>query len=49
MEIYDKAHELAEAVQACKEYQDLVEAGKTLAKDEKTTKLVREFLVWQTH
>lgn len=48
MEIYDKAHELAETIQACKEYQDLVEAGKTLAKDEKTTKLVREFLLWQT-
>lgn len=48
VEIYDKAHELAASIQDCKEYKELVEAGKALAQDEKTMRLVREFLLWQT-
>lgn len=47
MEMYDKANELAAAVQRCKEYTELVEAGKVLAQDEKTLRLVRDFLVTQ--
>lgn len=47
MNIEDKARELAAAIQECREYQDLVEAGKLLAQDEKTLRLVKEFLVTQ--
>lgn len=47
MEIYDKANELAQSIQACPEYTALIEAGKELAKDEKTLNHVRDFLVLQ--
>ncbi len=47
MEMYDKAHELAASIQSCPEYTALVAAGKELAKEEKTVRLVREFLTLQ--
>ncbi len=47
MEIYDKANELAAAIQQCSEYKALVEEGKRLAQDEKTLQLVKEFLITQ--
>lgn len=47
MELYDKANELAKAIQNCKEYVELVEAGKVLAEDEKTAHLVQDFLIMQ--
>lgn len=47
MEIYKKADELAQAIHECKEYQELVAAGKELAKDEKNKKMVHDFLFLQ--
>lgn len=47
MELYDKAEELAVTIHQCKEYQELVAAGKELAKDEKTKKMVHDFLILQ--
>lgn len=47
MNIYDKAHELAKAIRECDEYTALVEAGKVLATDETSKKMVREFLIKQ--
>lgn len=47
MEIYDKANALAESIQACSEYKQLLEAGNALAQDEKTTRMVSEFLMLQ--
>lgn len=47
MELYDKAHALAGAIQEAKEYQDLLDAGQELAKDPKTTKLVKDYLMLQ--
>lgn len=47
MELYDKAHALADAIGKAKEYQDLLTAGKELAKDPKTTRLVKEYLMLQ--
>ena len=35
MELYDKANELAKAIQNCKEYVELVEAGKVVGEEEK--------------
>lgn len=47
MELYDKANELATAIQNCKEYTELIEAGKVLAEDGKTAHLVQDFLIMQ--
>ena len=47
MEIYDKAHELAGVIQDCEEYTALLAAGEKLNSDEKTKKLVRDFLMLQ--
>ena len=47
MEIYDKAHELAGVIQDCEEYKALLAAGEKLNSDEKTKKLVRDFLMLQ--
>ena len=47
MELYDKANELAKAIQNCKEYVELVEAGKGLAEDEKKAHLGQGFLIMQ--
>lgn len=47
MELYDKAHALAEAIGNAKEYQALLDAGKKLEKDPKATKLVKEYLMLQ--
>ncbi|MBC3536144.1 YlbF family regulator [Megasphaera hominis] len=47
MSVYDKAQELAQAIQADEDYQALLAAGKKLAEDEKTMKHVQEFLSLQ--
>ncbi|KXB92762.1 YlbF family regulator [Megasphaera hutchinsoni] len=47
MKLYDQANVLAKAIKECKEYQDVIEAGKELKKDEKTKQMVKEFLILQ--
>ena len=48
VKLYDKAQELSDAIRECSEYTALVEAGKALQKDEKTVRMVREYLLLQT-
>ena len=47
MSVYDKANELAQAIQEDEDYKALLEAGKKLAEDEKTRKHVQDFLTLQ--
>ena len=47
MDVFVKANELAQAILACPEYVALLAAGKKLAEDQKTEKMVREFLLTQ--
>ena len=47
MSVYDKANELAQAIQEDEDYKALLEAGKKLAEDEKTRQHVQDFLALQ--
>ncbi|MCI5837496.1 MAG: YlbF family regulator [Veillonellaceae bacterium] len=44
MNLYDKAHELARALEASEEMRQLLQAKEALAGDEAAAKMVREFL-----
>ena len=47
MNIYDKAHDLANAIKDCNEYKQLLEAGKVLETDGDSKKIVQNFLLKQ--
>jgi len=47
MYVYDKAHELAKAIGECDDYKALVQAGKKLAAQEDSKKMVHDFLFKQ--
>ena len=48
MSVYDKAQELAQAIQADEDYQALLAAGKKLAEDEKTRNSFPSRHSWHT-